>query len=49
MIEESKPKNHIFGHIHEEGGKVETTETTIYYNVSMYNQLRCHHKKKAKR
>ena len=49
MIEESKPKHHIFGHIHEEGGKVETTETTTYYNVSMYNQLRYHHKKKAKR
>jgi hypothetical protein len=47
MIEESKPKHHIFGHIHEEGGKTETTDKTTYYNVSMYNQLRYHHKKDA--
>ena len=43
MIEESKPKHHIFGHIHEDGGKIETTETTTYYNVSMYNQLKYHY------
>ena len=40
IIDESKPKHHIFGHIHEEGGNIESTETTTYYNVSMYNQLR---------
>lgn len=39
MIDDSKPQHHIFGHIHEEGGKIERTETTTYYNVSMYNQL----------
>ena len=43
MIEESKPKHHIFGHVHEEGGKIESTETTTYYNVSMYNQLKYHY------
>lgn len=40
IIEESKPKHHIFGHVHEEGGKVESTANTIYYNVSACNQLR---------
>lgn len=40
MIDESKPKHHIFGHIHEEGGNIESTESTTYYNVSMYNQLK---------
>ena len=43
MIDESKPKNHIFGHVHEEGGKIESTEATTYYNVSMYNQLKYHY------
>jgi len=43
IIEESKPKYHIFGHIHEEGGKIESTETTTYYNVSMCNQLRSYY------
>lgn len=43
MIEESKPKHRIFGHVHEEGGKIESTETTTYYNVSMYNQLKYHY------
>ena len=33
------PKYHIFGHIHEEEGKTETTEATTYCNVSMYDQL----------
>lgn len=43
IIDESKPKHHIFGHIHEEGGKIESTDTTTYYNVSMYNQLKYHY------
>ena len=43
MIDESKPKHHIFGHVHEEGGKTESTETTTFYNVSMYNQLKYHY------
>ena len=43
MIDESMPKHHIFGHIHEQGGKTETTETTTYYNVSMYDQLKYHY------
>ena len=34
------PKYHIFGHIHEEEGKTETTEATTYCNVSMYDQLK---------
>ena len=43
IINESKPKYHLFGHIHEEGGKTETTEATTYYNVSTYNQLIYHY------
>ena len=40
VIEKTKPKYHIFGHIHAEGGKTESTETTTFYNVSMCDQLR---------
>lgn len=43
IINESKPKYHLFGHIHEEGGKTETTGVTTYYNISMYNQLKYHY------
>ena len=43
IINESKPKFHLLGHIHEEGGKMESTESTTYYNVSMYNQLKYHY------
>lgn len=43
IIAESKPKHHIFGHIHEHGGQSEATETTTYYNVSIYNQIIYHY------
>lgn len=43
IVEESKPKHHIFGHVHEEGDKIEATSETTYYNVSMYNQLKYHY------
>lgn len=43
FINDSKPKFHLFGHIHEEGEKMESTESTTYYNVSMYNQLKYHY------
>ena len=43
IIEESKPKFHLSGHIHELGGQSDATETTTYYNVSTYNQLIYHY------
>jgi predicted phosphohydrolase len=43
MIDEGKPKYHIFGHIHELGLQQEVTPDTTYLNVSYYNQLLHHY------
>lgn len=43
MIDEGKPKYHIFGHIHELGLQQEVTPDTTYLNVSYYNHLLHHH------
>jgi len=36
-VKEIKPKYHVFGHIHEEGGKKEDHEHTIFINASVLN------------
>ncbi len=33
-----KPKAHVFGHIHEHGGKSMKTENTTFYNVACMNE-----------
>ena len=33
-----RPKYHIFGHIHEDGGKIENNETTQFINASVVNE-----------
>lgn len=34
-VKEIKPKIHVFGHIHEDGGKMEKIDETYYYNAAV--------------
>lgn len=38
-VSKLKPRNHLFGHIHETGGKFLEIKKTIFNNVSVYHQL----------
>lgn len=38
-IVRTEPKHHVFGHVHEHGGKQFVGEHTIYHNVSIMNEL----------
>lgn len=39
VVVDGKVKNHIFGHIHEWGNRSQQISDTIFYNVSIYDEL----------